>query len=106
MPFVKKGRYGVVHGSIEQHFNPYHALIETGSLEDLKEDELVKKVSWRGQTVNLGWLNDYTKSQNTFSMSHCSGVVVTVSTIKRKINYFSVYKVYANANCCCRGVFF
>ena len=74
MPFVKKGRYGVVHGSIEQHFNPYHALIETGSLEDLKEEELVKKVSRRGQKVNLGWLNKPTKSKNTFSRS---GIVET-----------------------------
>ncbi|KAK2164801.1 hypothetical protein NP493_1398g00049 [Ridgeia piscesae] len=52
VPFVKKGRYGVVHGSIEQHFNPYHALIETGSLEDLKEDELVKKLEEGSGTRN------------------------------------------------------
>ena len=45
VPFVKKGRYGVVHGSIEVHFNPYHVLIETGSLDDLTEEELIKKVT-------------------------------------------------------------
>ena len=42
---MKKGRYGVVHGSIEVHFNPYHVLIETGSLDDLTEEELIKKVT-------------------------------------------------------------
>ncbi|KAI0208924.1 hypothetical protein LSAT2_006397 [Lamellibrachia satsuma] len=52
VPFVKKGRYGVVHGSIEPHFNPYHALIETGSLEDLKEEELIKKLEEGSGTRN------------------------------------------------------
>ncbi len=44
VPFAKKGRFGVVHGSVQEHFNPYHLLIETGSKDDLTEEEMIKKV--------------------------------------------------------------
>ena len=44
VPFVKRGRYGVVHGSVEAYFNPYHVVIETGSQDDLTEEELIKVV--------------------------------------------------------------
>ena len=44
VPFAKRGRYGVVHGSVEQHFRPYHIMVETGNLDDLTEAELVLKV--------------------------------------------------------------
>ena len=41
---MKKGRYGVVRGSVEKNFNPFHLIIETGSIDDLDEEELLKKV--------------------------------------------------------------
>lgn len=44
VPFAKKGRFGVVSGSIEQHFSPYHLLIETGSIDDLAENILIQRV--------------------------------------------------------------
>lgn len=44
VPFVKKGRFGVVHGSLEQHFNPYHLILETGNTDELTEEELVAKL--------------------------------------------------------------
>jgi hypothetical protein len=44
VPFVKKGRYGVVHGSVEEHFNPYHIILETGSKDDLEEQELIDRL--------------------------------------------------------------
>lgn len=45
IPFAKRGRYGVVHGSVEQHFRPYHLMVETGNKDDLTEAELVQKVN-------------------------------------------------------------
>lgn len=44
VPFAKKGRFGVVSGSIEQHFCPYHLLVETGSIDDLDENILIQRV--------------------------------------------------------------
>ena len=44
VPFARKGRFGVVHGSIVQHFHPFHLQIETGNREDLTEDEITKRV--------------------------------------------------------------
>ena len=44
IPFAKRGRLGVVHGSVEQHFNPYHLLVETGNLDDLTEESIVQRV--------------------------------------------------------------
>ena len=44
MPFVRKGRFGVVHGSIVQHFHPFHLQVETGNREDLSEEEITKRV--------------------------------------------------------------
>lgn len=45
IPFGKKGRYGVVHGSIEEKFNPFHLMIETNSRDDFDTDKILQQVS-------------------------------------------------------------
>ncbi|ESN93342.1 hypothetical protein HELRODRAFT_194138 [Helobdella robusta] len=52
VPFAKKGRYGVVSGSVEEYFTPYHLLIETGSLDDLTEENIIKKLEESSGTRN------------------------------------------------------
>ena len=44
MPFTKKGKFGVVHGSIQQWFNPYHAFIETSTREDFYTKKVMQQV--------------------------------------------------------------
>lgn len=41
----KKGRYGVVHGSIESRFSPYHLLVEASTPEDLDPEKILHTVS-------------------------------------------------------------
>jgi len=45
VPFAKKGRFGVVSGSVEEYFGPFHLQIETSSTDDLDEQLLTQKVS-------------------------------------------------------------
>lgn len=45
IPVGKKGRYGVVHGSIEEKFNPFHLVVETSSREDFDTDKILQQVS-------------------------------------------------------------
>jgi len=45
VPFAKKGRFGVVSGSVEEYFSPFHLQIETSSTDDLDEDLLMQKVA-------------------------------------------------------------
>lgn len=52
VPFAKKGRFGVVSGSVEAHFSPYHLLVETGSKEDLSENVLVQRLEESSGTRN------------------------------------------------------
>lgn len=44
IPFGKKGRYGVVHGSIEEKFNPFHLMIETNSRDDFDTDKILQQL--------------------------------------------------------------
>jgi len=44
VPFAKKGRFGVVSGSVEEFFTPFHLQIETSSTDDLDEELLMQKV--------------------------------------------------------------
>lgn len=44
VPFARRGKYGVVQGSIESHFTPYHSSIETDSPDDLTTDAVMSKV--------------------------------------------------------------
>jgi len=44
VPFAKKGRFGVVSGSVEEFFCPFHLQIETSSTDDLDEELLMHKV--------------------------------------------------------------
>uniref|UniRef100_A0A0B6YA28 Coactosin-like protein n=1 Tax=Arion vulgaris TaxID=1028688 RepID=A0A0B6YA28_9EUPU len=41
LPVGKKGRYGVIHGSIESRFSPYHLLVEASSPEDLDPSKIL-----------------------------------------------------------------
>ena len=45
VPFAKKGRFGVVSGSVEEFFCPFHLQIETSSTDDLDEELLMQKVA-------------------------------------------------------------
>ncbi|XP_045197912.2 uncharacterized protein LOC123552361 [Mercenaria mercenaria] len=42
--FTKKGKFGVVHGSIQEKFNPYHLFIETGSVDDFLADKILQQL--------------------------------------------------------------
>ena len=43
---MKKGRYGVVHGSVmDQFFRPTHIDIETSSLDDVTLENITRLVS-------------------------------------------------------------
>ncbi|XP_059148978.1 uncharacterized protein LOC131936091 isoform X2 [Physella acuta] len=41
LPVAKKGRYGVVHGSIESKFSPYHLLVEASTAEELNSEKIL-----------------------------------------------------------------
>ena len=45
VPFAKKGRFGVVSGSVEEYFCPFHLQIETSSTDDIDEELLMQKVT-------------------------------------------------------------
>ena len=45
VPFAKKGRFGVVSGSVEEYFCPFHLQIETSSVDDVDEELLMQKVT-------------------------------------------------------------
>jgi len=47
VPFAKKGRFGVVSGSVEEYFCPFHLQIETSSTDDLDEERMMQKVAWK-----------------------------------------------------------
>ena len=58
VPFAKKGRFGVVHGSVKGEFSPHHILIETGNRDELALEDLLKKVSRPGPITRLQvWVN-------------------------------------------------
>ncbi|GFO24864.1 coactosin [Plakobranchus ocellatus] len=44
IPFAKRARYGVVQGSIDSRFSPYHALVTTSSAEDLTTEKIIQKL--------------------------------------------------------------
>ncbi|KAM7434107.1 hypothetical protein ABFA07_015766 [Porites harrisoni] len=45
VPFSKKGKFGVVHGSVKEHFQPSHCIIETSHKSDVTEEEMMKVIS-------------------------------------------------------------
>ncbi|XP_078383186.1 uncharacterized protein LOC144665761 [Oculina patagonica] len=45
VPFTKKGKFGVVHGSVQEHFQPSHCVIETAQRADLSKEEMLKLLS-------------------------------------------------------------
>jgi len=46
VPFSKKGRYGVVHGSVrDQFFRPSHSDIETSSIDDISKENINKLIT-------------------------------------------------------------
>lgn len=44
VPFVKKGKFGVVHGSVQEKFNPYHLMIEANSVDELNTDTILQQL--------------------------------------------------------------
>ncbi|XP_046560819.1 uncharacterized protein LOC124269828 [Haliotis rubra] len=44
VPVTKKGRFGVVHGSVVERFNPYHSMVETSSREDIEDSKILQKL--------------------------------------------------------------
>ena len=49
VPFAKKGRFGVVSGSVEEYFCPFHLNIETSTRDDLLESVIMQKV------IGMAW---------------------------------------------------
>lgn len=52
VPFAKKGRFGVVSGSVEEYFCPFHLNIETSSRDDLSESVIMQKLEETSGTRN------------------------------------------------------
>lgn len=50
--FTKKGKYGVVHGSIEKYFSPYHLSHEVDSRDELTEEHIRTKLQETSGTKN------------------------------------------------------
>jgi len=44
VPFNKKGKFGVVRGSIQEYFNPYHLFVETGSKDDFNSEKILQQL--------------------------------------------------------------
>jgi len=44
VPYIKRGRYGVVHGCIEKLFQPSHMSMETNTRDDFSTDVIMTKV--------------------------------------------------------------
>ncbi|KAK3087496.1 hypothetical protein FSP39_006651 [Pinctada imbricata] len=44
VPFVEKVRYGVVHGSVEEKFSPFHLFIKTSNIDDFCTEKIMEKV--------------------------------------------------------------
>lgn len=44
VPFTKKGKYGVVHGSVKKHFEPHHVSYETDNADDLNHEQLLATI--------------------------------------------------------------
>lgn len=44
VPFVKRGKFGVVQGSIENQFSPYHLSLEADSPDELTADYIMTKI--------------------------------------------------------------
>jgi len=44
VPFVKRGKYGVVHGSIEKYFDPYHISLDVDSKDELNSENIRTKI--------------------------------------------------------------
>ena len=53
VPFAKKGKFGVVHGSIQEWFNPYHLFVETSSKDDFSLDKITQQVAVLSLTLSL-----------------------------------------------------
>lgn len=52
VPPTKKGRYGVVHGSVQEHFTPFHLQLEISAKEELTEDAIKEKLDDSSGTRN------------------------------------------------------
>ncbi|XP_046857958.1 uncharacterized protein LOC124451386 [Xenia sp. Carnegie-2017] len=52
VPFTKRGKYGVVHGSIEKRFHPHHIFIEAENRSELDHELLMNKVEENSFTKN------------------------------------------------------
>ncbi|XP_068735168.1 uncharacterized protein [Montipora capricornis] len=52
VPFTKKGKFGVVHGSVQEHFQPCHSIIETAQRAELSQDEMIKLLSDQSGRTN------------------------------------------------------
>lgn len=52
VPFTKKGKFGVVHGSVQKHFQPSHSVIETSQKAELSEEEMIKLLADQSGRTN------------------------------------------------------
>ncbi|GFR71694.1 coactosin [Elysia marginata] len=42
IPFAKRGKFGVVGGSVDEKFSPYHVQVSTSSSDDLDTDKIIQ----------------------------------------------------------------
>ena len=67
VPFAKKGRFGVVSGSVEEYFCPFHLNIETSSRDDLSESVIMQKVN----SINSGNQSVYIVCKKNYASALC-----------------------------------
>ena len=59
VPYAKRGRFAIVHGSIVKRFNPFHLTIATGNADDLSEAAIIEKVTvWFILITNIKRVNN------------------------------------------------
>ncbi|ESO96032.1 hypothetical protein LOTGIDRAFT_231819 [Lottia gigantea] len=44
VPIARRGKYGVIKGSVEKLFDPYHILVETNTTEDLDTEKILRQL--------------------------------------------------------------
>jgi hypothetical protein len=52
VPFVKKGKYGVVQGAIEEHFSSYHVVVEVDTRDEVTSELIETKLQETSGTRN------------------------------------------------------
>ncbi|KAI9209038.1 uncharacterized protein BJ171DRAFT_488270 [Polychytrium aggregatum] len=85
--FVKKGRFGIVKGDAVKYFQPYHVDIEISSIEELLEEEILKKVQDAAGTFDRVHDADFVEGKQvrgyTSNMSSTTGLKAAPPSIPK-----------------------